>query len=126
MKKTGIENPAWAKQRSYFSVRMNFTTELICSLVSLPSYFGILSLPLVMMLVRSVSDCFCTSSELRSRSLSDLPIAVAPLPSAPWHMAHFALKISAPSSANDQVEEIIAIAMTQKQSLVTVFILVFS
>src|SRR6266480_4094000 len=50
-----------------------------------------------MMLVSSASVCFCTSADPRARILSDLPMGVWPLPSGPWHMAHLALKIPAPS-----------------------------
>src|ERR1041385_6251376 len=44
---------------------------------------------------------FWTSAEPRSFTFIDLPIEVSPLPSAPWHMAHLALKMAPPSAAND-------------------------
>src|SRR5437867_1193543 len=54
-------------------------------------------LPFAMMLNNWSSDCFCTSGERKSRSLSFLPRAVFPLPSGAWQAAHLALKVSCPS-----------------------------
>src|SRR5689334_9104985 len=101
---------------------MYFTRSSICSLVSLPSYAGILSLPLVMMVVRSASDLPCTSAEPMSFKPNFLPIAVSPLPSAPWHAAHFALK-SPPPSANDHVENMNETARTTSETRINVLIL---
>src|SRR5690348_6990904 len=89
----------------FFRVRMYFTRSLIWSLLSFSPYLGILSLPLVMMPLSSSSDCFWTSADPKSRKFIFLPMAVSPAPVAPWHIAHFDLKVSAPvSAANDDVQ----------------------
>src|SRR5215469_5003582 len=54
--------------------------------------------------VKSASDMFCTSGLLKGLSPMLLPMLVLALPSAPWHMAHFALKMAAPlPCANEMV-----------------------
>ena len=54
-------------------------------------YGGIFPLPPEMTFVSSRSVCFWTASERRSRTFRLYPRGVPPLPSGPWHVAHFAL-----------------------------------
>src|SRR3954453_12198975 len=89
-------------EKPYFLARprMYATSEEMSATLSLSLYAGILPLPSLITFCRSASDCFCTSAERRSRTFIALPTAVAPAPSGPWQLAHFALKISgAPGAA---------------------------
>src|SRR5579885_617526 len=58
-----------------------------------------------------------------SRSLNVFPIAVCPEPSAPWHIAHLLLNVSAPLWASEHVENITEKARTASPAFRTVFIL---
>src|SRR5271156_292905 len=58
---------------------------------------GILPLPFVMMVVRSSSEAFCTSSDFKSLAFSALPVGELPLPSAAWQSVQRALKSFSPS-----------------------------
>src|SRR5580765_2869832 len=87
----------------FFSVRRKATSASASPAASFALYAGILPLPSSMIFFSSASVCFCTSAELKSRSLRLLPMEVSPLPSAPWHMAHFDLKSAAPSAAKAEV-----------------------
>jgi hypothetical protein len=49
---------------------------------------------------KSASLIFCTSSELKSFTPMVFPVAVAPLPSGPWHIAHFALYVASAAAAS--------------------------
>src|SRR6266700_3736970 len=88
----------------FFARSRIYATKLsTSSLLNFVSYAGILSLPLVMMVLRSASDFFWTSAEWRSGIFSFSPIIVLPVPSGPWHIAHLDLNRLAPSSAAMEV-----------------------
>src|SRR5271157_2913329 len=92
---------ASTSQDYFFKVRMQATSPLISSGFNLSAYFGILFLPFVMASVRSASDIFCTSAVVKSWAPIFFPIA-EPVPSGPWHMAHFDLKRSALCACADR------------------------
>src|SRR5579862_4536648 len=58
------------------------------------------ALPLVMASVRSASLIFCTSSDAKSFAFLDFPVGVWPLPSAPWHIAHFDLYVASAAAVS--------------------------
>src|SRR6476469_6134677 len=82
----------------YFRPRMNLIKPLIWSSVNLPSNFGILFLPSLVILARSASDSFATSGAWKSLTPIFCP-APLPLPSAPWQTWHFDLYRASASSA---------------------------
>src|SRR5208282_4092760 len=87
--------PAWLGPNlpcSYFcSVRIYSTTALIWASVSLPANAGILFFPLLIIASIAAFELFTTEGSLNETILNDLPTGVAPRPSAPWHIRHFAL-----------------------------------
>src|ERR1700682_3488108 len=64
---------------------------LISSGFMLLPYAGIFPLPLLIASLKSSSLIFFTSSEAKSFTFIALPVGVSPLPSTPWHAAHFCL-----------------------------------
>src|SRR5215831_2554111 len=60
---------------------------------------GILPLPVLIAAVKSASLIFWTSSEAKSFTFIIFPVAVSPLPSGPWHIAHFALYVASAAAS---------------------------
>src|SRR5580658_6364200 len=73
------------------------TSDLMMSGENFEPKAGIFARPLLITAASSSSDCFCTSSDLRSFAFSALPVGVFPLPSGPWHNVQLFLNTLAAS-----------------------------
>src|ERR1017187_5953095 len=87
-------------------------TALIWSSVSLSLKDGILSLPFLITVASSSFDLVTTIGSFRDAALNALPAGVLPVPSAPWHIRHFVLKVSAPLSCARAGAAIVAARQT--------------
>src|ERR1700689_5322874 len=73
-------------------------TSLVWPSVSLSLYAGIFPLPSLVDVMNWASDAFTISGALNESTLKFFAVGVVASPSAPWHIAHFALYVSAPGA----------------------------